>query len=83
MHTEINQIAFAAWKAGNAVIAADDNECVVEQAVLGGEEPATAVAGEHQRVLEVVGRALADSYETFGAQVLVAKFIPGIVELDA
>ena len=43
----------------------------------------TQIAGEHQRVLEVVGRALADSYETFGAQVLVAKFIPGIVELDA
>ncbi|MCB1729353.1 MAG: thiamine-binding protein [Halieaceae bacterium] len=42
----------------------------------------TQIAGEHDRVFEVVCRELAASYEQFGAQVLVAKFIPGIVELD-
>ena len=42
----------------------------------------TQIAGEHDRVFEVVSRELAASYEQFGAQVLVAKFIPGIVELD-
>ncbi len=42
----------------------------------------TQIAGEHDRVFEVVGRQLAASYEQFGAQVLVAKFIPGIVELE-
>jgi uncharacterized protein YqgV (UPF0045/DUF77 family) len=42
----------------------------------------TQIAGEHERVFEVVNQVLAASYEKFGAQVLVAKFIPGIVELD-
>ncbi len=42
----------------------------------------TQVAGEHQRVFDIVCKELAASYEKFGAQVLVAKFIPGIVELD-
>lgn len=42
----------------------------------------TQIAGEHDRVFEVVSRELAASYERFGAQVLVVKFIPGIVELD-
>ena len=42
----------------------------------------TQIAGEHDHVFAVVCRELAASYEEFGAQVLVVKFIPGIVELD-
>lgn len=42
----------------------------------------TQIAGEHDRVFQIVSQLLAESYEKFGAQVLVAKFIPGIVELD-
>lgn len=42
----------------------------------------TQIAGDHERVFTVVSQELAASYEKFGAQVLVVKFIPGIVELD-
>ncbi len=37
----------------------------------------TQICGDYDRVLAVVGRELRTSYERFGRQVLVCKFIPG------
>jgi uncharacterized protein YqgV (UPF0045/DUF77 family) len=40
----------------------------------------TQVCGEHAKVLAMIGAELQASFERFGKQVLVCKFIPG--ELD-
>jgi uncharacterized protein YqgV (UPF0045/DUF77 family) len=41
----------------------------------------TQVCGDYQRVMDLIGQVLLKSYNTFGKQVLVCKFIPGELAL--
>lgn len=41
----------------------------------------TQVCGDYQNVMDLVGQTLLTSYNTFGKQVLVCKFIPGELDL--
>ena len=43
----------------------------------------TQICGDYQRVFAVVSQELAASHRQFGMQVLVCKFIPGELDLDA
>jgi uncharacterized protein YqgV (UPF0045/DUF77 family) len=54
----------------------DPNLRVVENAM------STQIGGAYDKVMTAVGREMQASYEKFGAQVLVVKFIPGIIELE-
>lgn len=42
----------------------------------------TQIGGDYDKVMSAIGREMAASYEQFGAQVIVVKFIPGIIELE-
>lgn len=41
----------------------------------------TQVCGDYQQVMDLIGQVLLNSYNTFGKQVLVCKFIPGELAL--
>lgn len=41
----------------------------------------TQLCGDYQRVMELVSQVLLHSYNSFGKQVLVCKFIPGELAL--
>ena len=43
----------------------------------------TQICGDYERVFAVVSQELAASHRQFGMQVLVCKFIPGELDLDA
>lgn len=42
----------------------------------------TQISGEAAQVMQVIQSALTKSFQTFGKQVLTAKFIPGDFNLD-
>jgi uncharacterized protein YqgV (UPF0045/DUF77 family) len=58
-----------------------DNARKYHNIVLLTNAMSTQICGDYQQVMDLIGQVLLNSYNTFGKQVLVCKFIPGELEL--